>query len=161
MAFAKTAANATPTICTEPGSGFAGSAIGTPILCSLSDIGVAEPSVAGCKIASQLSAAGLDGARNVDAILHARVCAESSARISRRSATMVPAAGTPEGPGRRQSAVTVTVQAEAVGLRTNRLTYHRVMSGNVGDGWKLVSRSYYGRYSRICSLERSRAGVEM
>ena len=60
-----------------------------------------------------------------------------------------------------RSAVTVTVQAEAVGLRTNRLTYHRVMSGNVCDGWKLVSRSYYGRYSRICSLERSRAGVEM
>ena len=59
------------------------------------------------------------------------------------------------------SAVTVTVPDEAVGLRTKRLTQHRMMSGNVWDGWKLVRRSYYGRCSRICSLKRSRAGVEM
>ena len=44
-----------------------------------------------------------------------------------------------------RSAVTVTVQAEAVGLRTNRLSHHRMMSGNVWDGCKLVRRSYYGR----------------
>ena len=43
-----------------------------------------------------------------------------------------------------RSAVTVTVPAEAVGLRTNRLPHRRVMSGNVCDGWKLVRRSYYG-----------------
>ena len=54
------------------------------------------------------------------------------------------------------SAVTVTVPDEAVGLRTKRLTQHRMMSGNVWDGCKLVSRSYHVRYSRICSLERSR-----
>ena len=57
--------------------------------------------------------------------------------------------------------MTVTVPDEAVGLRTKRLTQHRMMSGNVWDGWKLVRRSYYGRCSRICSLKRSRAGVEM
>ena len=36
-----------------------------------------------------------------------------------------------------------------------------MMSGNVCDGWKLVRRSYYGRHSRIRSLERSLRGVEM
>ena len=51
-----------------------------------------------------------------------------------------------------RSAVTVTVPAEAVSLRTRRLPHHRMMSGNVWEGWKL---SYYGRCSRI-SLERSR-----
>ena len=55
----------------------------------------------------------------------------------------------------------VTVPAEAVVLRTKRLSHHRMMSGIVWDGWKLVRRSYYGRCSRICSLKRSRAGVEM
>ena len=54
-----------------------------------------------------------------------------------------------------RSAVTVTVPAEAVGLRTKRLAHHRMMSCNVCDGCKLVRRSYYGRYSRIRSLERS------
>ena len=51
-----------------------------------------------------------------------------------------------------RSAVTVTVQAEAVGLRTNRLSHHRMMAGNVWDGWKLVRRSYYGRCSRVTDL---------
>ena len=51
-----------------------------------------------------------------------------------------------------RSAVTVTVQDEAVGLRTNRLSHHRMMSGNLWDGWKLVRQSYHGRYLRICSL---------
>jgi hypothetical protein len=51
-----------------------------------------------------------------------------------------------------RSAVTVTVPAEAVGLRTKRLSHHRVMSGNVWDGCKPVRRSYHGRYSRIRSL---------
>ena len=60
-----------------------------------------------------------------------------------------------------RSAVMVTVPAEAVVLRTKRLSHHRMMSGIVWDGWKLVRRSYYGRCSRICSLKRSRAGVEM
>ena len=105
MAFAQTATNSTPTICTEPGSGFAGSAICTPVLCSKSDIGVAETSVPGCKIASQLTAASLDGAVNVDTLLHARGCAENSTRISRRSAAIVPAKGTPEGPGRRDDEI--------------------------------------------------------
>ena len=58
-----------------------------------------------------------------------------------------------------RSAVTVTVQAEAVGLRTNRLSHHRMMSVNLWDGWKLVRRSYYGCCSRICSLSRSLAAV--
>ena len=60
-----------------------------------------------------------------------------------------------------RSAVTVTVPTEAVGLRTKRLPQHRMISGNVWGGWKLVSRSYYGSCSRICSLKRSCAGVEM
>ena len=74
---------------------------------------------------------------------------------------------TPIGPLCRESDVTlrsavmVTVPAEAVVLRTKRLSHHRMMSGIVWDGWKLVRRSYYGRCSRICSLKRSRAGVEM
>ena len=55
-----------------------------------------------------------------------------------------------------ESPVTATVPNEAVGLRINRLPQHRMMSGNVWDGCKLVSRSYHVRYSRICSLERSR-----
>ena len=46
------------------------------------------------------------------------------------------------------SAVTVTVPAETVGLRIKRLPQHRMMSGNVWDGFKLVRRSYYGRYYR-------------
>ena len=63
-----------------------------------------------------------------------------------------------------RSAVTVTVPDEAVGLRTKRLSHHRMMHGNVWDGCKLVRRSYYGRYSRIHSLECFSAGgqgVEM
>ena len=55
-----------------------------------------------------------------------------------------------------ESAVTVTVPTEAVDLRTKRLSHHLMMSGNVCDGCKLVRRSYYGRYPRIRSLERSR-----
>ena len=60
-----------------------------------------------------------------------------------------------------RSAVTITVPDKAVDLLTKRLTHHRMMSGNVWDGYTLVSRSYYGRFSRIFSLSRSRAGVEM
>ena len=55
-----------------------------------------------------------------------------------------------------ESPVTATVPNEAVGLRINRLPQHRMISGNVWDGCKLVSRSYHVRYSRIFSLERSR-----
>ena len=44
------------------------------------------------------------------------------------------------------SAVTVTVPDEAVGLRTKRLSHHRMVHGNVWDGCKLVRRSYHGRY---------------
>ena len=55
-----------------------------------------------------------------------------------------------------RSAVTVTVPAEAVGLRTKRLYHHRVMSGNVWDGCKPVRRSYHGRYSHgFAHSERS------
>ena len=50
----------------------------------------------------------------------------------------------------------VTASAEVVLLSIGRLCHHRMMSGNVCDGWKLVSRPYYGRCSRIHSLERSR-----
>ena len=60
-----------------------------------------------------------------------------------------------------RSAVTVTVPAEAVGLRTKRLSHHRVMSGNVWDGCKPVRRSYHGRYSRIPHSERSRRGANV
>ena len=48
MALAQTATNTTPTICTEPGSGLAGSAIGTPRLFFRADNSMAEPGVAGC-----------------------------------------------------------------------------------------------------------------
>ena len=44
-----------------------------------------------------------------------------------------------------QSAVTVTVPAEAVGLRTERLSHHLMMSVNVWGGCKLVRWLYYGR----------------
>ena len=54
-----------------------------------------------------------------------------------------------------ESPVTATVPNEAVGLRINRLSQHRMTSGNVWDGFELVSRSYHVRYSRIFSLERS------
>ena len=42
-----------------------------------------------------------------------------------------------------ESPVTATVPNEAVGLRINRLPQHRMMSGNVWDGCKLVSLSYH------------------
>ena len=58
------------------------------------------------------------------------------------------------------SSVTVTVPAETVGLRIKRLSQHRMMSQNVWDGCKSVRRSYYGRSSRIISLERSRSAGE-
>jgi hypothetical protein len=64
----------------------------------------------------------------------------------------------------REPAVTATVPGKAVGLRTKRLPHHRMMSGNMCDGCKLVRRSYYGLYSpdsHIRSLECSRQGVEM
>ena len=61
----------------------------------------------------------------------------------------------------RGSAVTVTTSAEVVGSSIRRLSHHRMMSGSVCDGCKLVCRSYYGRYSRIRSFERSHRGVEM
>ena len=54
-----------------------------------------------------------------------------------------------------RSAVTGTVPDQAVGLRTKRLTHHRMMHGNVWDGCKLVRRSYYGRIHGLAG------GVEM
>ena len=60
-----------------------------------------------------------------------------------------------------RSAVTVTVQAEAVGLRTNRLPHHRIISGNVWGGCKLVRRSYYGRIHRFAPSSALRRGVDM
>ena len=45
----------------------------------------------------------------------------------------------------RGSAVTATTSAEVVGSSIRRLSHHRMMSGSVCDGCKLVRRSYYGR----------------
>ena len=43
--------------------------------------------------------------------------------------------------GARGSAVTVTTSADAVGSSIQRLSHHRMMSGNVCDGLELVIRS--------------------
>jgi hypothetical protein len=60
-----------------------------------------------------------------------------------------------------RSAVTVTVPDQAVGLRTKRLSHHRMVHGNVWDGCKLVRRSYYGRIHGFPPLSALRRGVEM
>ncbi len=60
-----------------------------------------------------------------------------------------------------ESAVTVTVPDQAVGLRTKRLSHHRMVHGNVWDGCKLVRRSYYGRIHGFPPLSALRRGVEM
>ena len=60
-----------------------------------------------------------------------------------------------------RSAVTVTVPAEAVILRIKRLQHHRVVSGNVQDGCKLVHWSYYGRYSHGFAPSSLSEGSEM
>ena len=63
-----------------------------------------------------------------------------------------------------RSAVMVTVPAEAVVLRTKRLSHHRMMSGIVWDGWKLVRRSYYSCMAVYHGFTHSSAlgaGVEM
>ena len=54
------------------------------------------------------------------------------------------------------SSVTATLPGQAVVLRTKRASHHRMMSGNVWDGCKLVRRSYYGPCSRFSSHEHSR-----
>ena len=51
-----------------------------------------------------------------------------------------------------RSAVTVTVPAEAVGLRTKRLSHHRMMSGSVCDGLELVRRPHNGREKHAIAL---------
>jgi hypothetical protein len=58
-----------------------------------------------------------------------------------------------------RSAVTVTVPTETVGLRTKRLPHHRMMSRNVWDGWELVRRSYYGRFTDLLTQALLRRGV--
>ena len=45
----------------------------------------------------------------------------------------------------RGSAVTVTTSAEVVGSSIGRLYHHRMMSGNVCDGFELVRRPHKGR----------------
>ena len=60
-----------------------------------------------------------------------------------------------------RSAVTVTVPDQAVGLRTKRLSHHRMVHGNVWDGCKLVRRSYYGRIHGFAPSSALRRGVEM
>ena len=58
-----------------------------------------------------------------------------------------------------RSAVTVTVPAEAVGLRTKRLSHHRMMSGSVCDGLELVRRAYNGRVIMAYALSSPSGGV--
>ena len=60
-----------------------------------------------------------------------------------------------------RSAVTVTVPDQAVGLRTKRLSHHRMVHGNVWDGCKLVRQSYYGRIHGFAPSSALRRGVEM
>ena len=59
-----------------------------------------------------------------------------------------------------RSAVTVTVPDQAVGLRTKRLSHHRMMHGNVWDGCKLVRRSYYGRIHGFSPSSALRRGLK-
>ena len=97
MALAQTATNTTPTICTEPGSGLAGSAIGRPRLFFRADNSMAEPGVAGCTSGSHFVAGGFYGATNVDKFLQARGCARQRLRISRQRMTTAAAMCALEG----------------------------------------------------------------